>query len=79
VLHSRLRPSAGERENPVAGRIAEMIALGEEARITLDVGDPRGHPLQFGLPLHVARRNGLTPGAAVTVSLLREAIHLMAP
>jgi molybdate transport system ATP-binding protein len=79
VLHRRLRPSAGERENPVEGRIAEMLTLGEEVRVTLDVGDPDGHPLTFSLPLHAARRNGLEPGERCTVSLLKEAIHAMAP
>jgi molybdate transport system ATP-binding protein len=77
VLHRRDRPSAGERENPVQGRVLEMLALGEEAQVTLEVADPDGHPLRFALPLHAARRNGLAPGAACTVSLLREAIHAM--
>jgi molybdate transport system ATP-binding protein len=54
-----------------------MLVLGEEARVTLDIGDPDGHPLAFSLPLHTARRNGLAPGEACTVSLLREALHLM--
>ncbi len=79
VLHRRLRPSSGERENPVEGRVVEMLALGEEARITLDVGDPGGHPLAFALPLHAARRNGLGVGEDCTVSLLKEAIHAMTP
>jgi molybdate transport system ATP-binding protein len=55
-----------------------MLALGEEARVTLDVGDGGGGTLGFTLPLHAARRNGLAPGEEVTVSLLRDAIHLMA-
>jgi len=29
------------------------------------------------VPLHVARRNGIAPGAEATVSLLAEGIHLM--
>ena len=77
VLHRRLRPSAGERENPVAGRIAEMLALGTDAHVTLDVGDPQGHPLGFVLPLHAAWRNGLAPRDACGISLLRGAIHVM--
>jgi molybdate transport system ATP-binding protein len=78
LLHRRGRPSAGERENPVPGRVLAMLALGEEARVTLDVGDGGGGTLGFTLPLHAARRNGLAPGEEVTVSLLRDAIHLMA-
>ena len=77
VLHRRRRPSAGERENPVPGRLTELLALGEEARITLDVGDPDGGTLSFGMPLHAARRDGLAPGEDCAVSLLRDGIHLM--
>jgi hypothetical protein len=29
------------------------------------------------VPLHVARRNGLSPGAAATVSLLTDGIHVI--
>jgi molybdate transport system ATP-binding protein len=78
LLHRRLRPSAGERENPVGGRVTAMLALGEEARITLDVHDPDGGTLAFAMPLHAARRNAIAPGEEVTVSLLRDAIHVMA-
>jgi molybdate transport system ATP-binding protein len=77
VLHRRGRPSAGERENPLPARVREMLVLGEEARITLDIADPEGHPLTFSMPLHTARRNGLAPGENCTVSLLRETLHLM--
>jgi molybdate transport system ATP-binding protein len=77
VLHRRDRPSAGERENPLHARVLDMLALGEEARVTLDIGDPEGGTLALSLPLHAARRNGLAPGEACTVSLLADAIHLM--
>jgi len=77
VLHRRGRPSAGERENPLPARVLDLLALGEDARITLDIGDPEGHSLAFSMPLHTARRNGLAPGEACTVSLLRESLHLM--
>ncbi|GGG28286.1 ABC transporter [Caldovatus sediminis] len=79
LLHRRGRPSFGERENPVAGRVLDLLALGEEAQVTLDIGDPGGGTLAFSLPLHAARRNGLAPGEDCTVSLLREGIHLMPP
>ncbi|WP_043364508.1 ABC transporter ATP-binding protein [Belnapia sp. F-4-1] len=77
VLHRRGRPSAGERENPVPGRVVELLALGEEARVTLDVGDPGGSTLSFAMSLHAARRNGLAPGEDCVVSMLRDGIHLM--
>ena len=77
VLHRRGRPSLGERENPVAARVLDLLAMGEEARITLDIGDPAGGTLGFSMPLHAAQRNGLAPGEHCTVSLLRETIHVM--
>jgi molybdate transport system ATP-binding protein len=79
VLHRRSRPSAGERENPLPARLRDMLALGAEARLTLDIGDPQGGTLGFSMPLHAALRNGLAPGVDCTVSLLRETIHLMPP
>ncbi len=79
VLHRRDRPSRGEHENPVAGRIETLLALGETAQVALrPEADPR-LPLYFSVPLHVARRNGLAPGAEARVSLLAEGIHLMPP
>jgi molybdate transport system ATP-binding protein len=77
VLHRRGRPSAGERENPVPARVLDLLPMGEEARITLDVGDAAGGTLGFSMPLHAALRNGLAAGEHCTVSLLRAAIHLM--
>ena len=77
LLHRRDRPSAGERENPVAGTILALLPMGEEMRVTLDVGDPEGRHLAFALPRHAAQRNGLAVGAACSVSLLRDALHVM--
>jgi molybdate transport system ATP-binding protein len=77
VLHRRGRPSAGERENPVSGTIIALLPMGEEMRVTLDVGDPEGRQLTFALPRHAAQRNGLAPGEACSVSLLRDALHVM--
>ena len=79
LLHRRGRPSFGERENPVPGRVAEALALRDTTRVTLDVGDPDGGALVLSLPTHAATRNGVTAGVEVTVSLLRDGIHLMAP
>ena len=77
VLHRRGRPSAGERENPIPARVLDLLPMGEEARITLEVGDAAGGTLGFSMPLHAALRNGLAAGEDCTVSLLRDAIHLM--
>jgi molybdate transport system ATP-binding protein len=77
VLHRRGRPSAGERENPVSGTIIALLPMGEEMRVTLDVGDPEGRQLIFALPRHAAQRNGLAAGEDCSVSLLRDALHVM--
>ena len=75
VLHRRGRPSHGERENPVAGRISDLVLLGEQTELT--VMTDAGATLNFRLPTHASRRNELAPGAEVTVSLLATGIHLM--
>ncbi len=77
LLHRRDRPSRGERENPVAGVIAEFVPLGETASVTVRVdGDPDTH-IAMTVPTHVAQRNRLSEGGPVKVSLLQDGIHLM--
>jgi molybdate transport system ATP-binding protein len=77
VLHRRDRPSRGEHENPVPGRVEAVLAIGQTAQVTLRPhGDP-SLPLHFSVPLHVARRNAVSPGVEAVVSLLAEGIHLM--
>jgi len=79
LLHRRERPSAGERENPVAGRIAEYLVLGDTATVTLEPEGAPGERLVFALPTHAAERNGLARGLRIGVSLLAAGIHLMPP
>jgi molybdate transport system ATP-binding protein len=82
VLHRRERPSRGERENPVSGTIAELLFFGDTALVSLRVGAADGDSaplLSFSVSAHTARRNALASGAAATVSLLADAIHLMPP
>ena len=75
VLHRRGRPSQGERENPVTGRIAQITRLGDQTAVTLDLaGNAR---LNLRLPTHAARRNELEAGAEATVSLLAESLHVI--
>ncbi|UXZ53436.1 ABC transporter ATP-binding protein [Halomonas sp. 7T] len=75
VLHRRGRPSQGERENPVAASVSEMVVLGGITSIVLRVSN--GDMLRFDIATHAARRNQLTLGEHVHVSLLAEGIHLM--
>ncbi len=77
VLHRRDRPSRGEHENPVPGIIETMLPIGQTAHLTLRPNHAPSRPVHFSVPLHVARRNGIAKGVAVTVSLLAQGIHLM--
>lgn len=79
ILHRRDRPSRGESENPVAGVVAEFVRLGENAAVAIHVGGTDKPPLFMLIPLHVAQRNNVRPGADVVVSLLGHGIHLMPP
>ncbi|UYG06995.1 ABC transporter ATP-binding protein [Halomonas sp. M4R1S46] len=76
VLHRRGRPSRGERENPVTGRVSEMAILGGMASVALAF-EHCDDTLRFEIATHAARRNGLARGETVTVSLLAAGIHLM--
>ncbi len=77
LWHRPDRPVSGDRENPVDGRILELLALGDSWRVTFAVDGPGDHRLFFDLPAHAARRHGLSAGEAARVSLLGSAIHLM--
>ncbi|MFA7429864.1 MAG: ABC transporter ATP-binding protein [Rhodospirillaceae bacterium] len=77
LLHSRVRPSRGERENPVSGAVRDMVVLGDGARITMAVEGGDGPPLTLTVPLHVVHRNVLSVGEAITVTLMGDGIHLL--
>ncbi|MBK9115988.1 MAG: ABC transporter ATP-binding protein [Betaproteobacteria bacterium] len=76
LLHRRDRPSRGERENPIAGIVAECTELGEHTTVTMRVAGTGGL-LWLRVPTHVARRNGIAAGCAVRVSLLADSLHVM--
>jgi molybdate transport system ATP-binding protein len=76
VLHRRDRPSHGDRENPIGGRITRLTHLGDRTAITLALDAATALALNFRLPTHAARRNALQIDAAVTISLLAEALHV---
>jgi molybdate transport system ATP-binding protein len=76
VLHRRDRPSRGEHENPVAGRVEESLTLGDDTSMGIRL-DANGALLTLRVPTHVARRNGIGIGVRAGASLLADAIHLM--
>ena len=77
LLHQRVRPSRGEQENPVTGVIEELITLKGITTVLFIVDHANGKTLQMDVPEHVAKRNKLAIGVAISVSLLSDAIHLM--
>ena len=76
VMHRRERPSRGEHENPVRGIARDIVILGGDARVSLEI-EGAGAPLTFEVSAHVAARNRVEPGAEVSVSLLADGIHVM--
>lgn len=79
LWHRSDRPSTGDRENPVGGRILDLLALGDNCAITFAADGPGEHLLFLNLPTHAARRLELAIGVRGRVSLLAERIHLMVP
>jgi molybdate transport system ATP-binding protein len=77
ILHRRDRPSRGERENPLRALVAQFIALGAQAELTLHVDARADMPLHTSISTHVAARNRIAKGETVGLSLLASAIHLM--
>ena len=77
VLHRRRRPSKGEKENPVTGRVSEVLTFNEISRITMLIEDMDNCPLVISLDTHAARRNEIKIGETITVSLLAQDIHIM--
>jgi molybdate transport system ATP-binding protein len=79
VLHRVDRPSRGEHENPVAARIADVVTLGDDVVARLVPEGLDDLRLHLKVSLHVAERNRLDAGRAVTVSLIRDAIVPLDP
>lgn len=77
ILHRRDRPSKGERENPLSGKVEEFIPLGESSAVTMKVKATDQY-LSMSIPTHVARRNHIEKNSEIRVSLLCRGIHVMA-
>ena len=76
VLHRRNRASRGERENPLAGRVDELVRLGDEVELAVRLDGGADAPrLHFRLSRHVASRNALAPGVPVGLSLVADELH----
>lgn len=77
LLHSRLRPSKGEKENPLTVVITEIMTIGGTVSLIVALQDQLDVVLHMDLPPHVVERNQLAMGEMIQISLLTKAIHLM--
>jgi len=77
LLHRRVQPSRGVRENPVHGRVRELVTIGGITSVVINVNGCRDIRLHMDLPQHVVQRNSLASGEEIGVSLLKNDIHLM--
>lgn len=76
LLVRRDRSPVRQPDNLLHGRVVERAVLGERVILVVDL-EGGGH-LRFPVPLHVSRRMALLPGSAVTLDLVKEALHLAA-
>jgi molybdate transport system ATP-binding protein len=76
LLHSRIRPSKGVRENPVEAEVLEIIVTGGTC-ITMVRAEASRLVFTLELPLHVANRNRLQIGEVIGFSVLKNSVHIM--
>lgn len=77
LLHRRVNPSNGVRENPVYGQVIELVTIGGISNIIIALETNPDIKLHMDLPPHVVGRNELKVGDQIGVSLLKNSIHLM--
>jgi len=78
MLCSRMRASQSIRENQLVGQINEIVTMGGITNVLIRLENGTGQTINMDLPPHVVKRNELEIGKKITVSLLKEAMHLMA-
>lgn len=77
LLHRRVRPSRGVKENPIQARVLKLVTIGGLSNVIMALHGRPETRLHMDLPPHVVRRNGVREGDDIGVSLLKRAIHLM--
>ncbi len=77
LLHRRIQPSRGIRENPVKGQVLEMVTVAGVTNVIVALDDKCRIRLHMDLPPHVVKRNIVRIGDRIGASLLKNAIHLM--
>jgi len=74
LLHRRVNPSKGVNENPITGQLVELVTVSGISNVIIAIGKIKLH---MDLPPHVVERNALEVGQDISMSLLKDAIHLM--
>jgi molybdate transport system ATP-binding protein len=77
LLHRRVNPSRGVNENPITGQIMELVTIGGVCNVIITPDEAPTIKLHMDLPPHVVERNELKVGEKISMSLLKDAIHLM--
>ena len=77
LLHRRVQPSRGVRENPVRGCVKEMVTVGGVTNVLIALNNHPQITLHMDLPPHVIGRNLIKVHDEIGVSLLKKGIHLM--
>jgi molybdate transport system ATP-binding protein len=77
LLHRRIQPSRGIRENPVNGQVSEMVTVAGVTNVIVSLQENSRISLHMDLPPHVVKRNIVRVGDRIGMSLLKAAIHLM--
>jgi molybdate transport system ATP-binding protein len=77
LLHRRDRPSNGDCENPLKGKIIEYMETSGLANLLVQIDRELKINITINVPLHVAKRNNLGLNENIGISLLSEGIHLM--
>lgn len=76
ILHRPDRPSKGDQENPIEGRIEEMVLLGPHVSISVRPLHAPELPLHFYIPRHFVERQKLYTTMVVSLSLLGSQLHI---
>lgn len=77
ILHQKHRPSRSVPQNPLQGVITDTARLGGMVTLWLRPDSVPDKLISFAVSTHVAERNGLEPGEAISISLKTTSIHLM--
>ena len=77
ILHQKVRPSRGQAENPVEGRIAEMTTMGGNVVVVMNASHCPEVAITFTLPSHVVERNRLNLQDLIGVSFKTDGVHIL--